>query len=141
MNMIRRSIPEKAKRLLKEAGYRVEPGFSGAAIWDEVLDGVAGMAVAAESQPGARAAFIIPTDVLVAAWPSLGERAILPCPYRGLFAFREEDASFLRSSDFGVITMSGLRNGRSIWRRSRWKICAALVGTQTCMLCSAQSWR
>ena len=53
----------------------------------------------------------------------------------------DEAASFLRSSDFGVITTSGLRNGRSIWRRSRWKICAALLGTQTCMLCSAQSCR
>ena len=41
----------------------------------------------------------------------------------------------------GVITISGLRNGRSICRRSRWKICAGVDGTQTCMLCSAQSCR
>ena len=32
-------------------------------------------------------------------------------------------------------------NGRSICRRSRWKICEAFDGTQTCMLWSAQSWR
>jgi hypothetical protein len=37
-----------------------------------------------------------------------------------------------RSSDFGVMTISGLRCLRSIWRRSRWKICAGVVGTQTC---------
>ena len=53
----------------------------------------------------------------------------------------DDAASFLRSSDFGVMTMSGLLNGRSIWRRSRWKICAALLGTQTWMLCSAHSCR
>ena len=31
----------------------------------------------------------------------------------------DDAASFLRSSDFGVMTISGLRNGRSIWRRRR----------------------
>ena len=56
-------------------------------------------------------------------------------------SFIDEDASFLRSSDFGVMTISGFLNGRSIWRRSRWKTCAAVVGTHTCMLCSAQSCR
>jgi hypothetical protein len=79
---------------VKEAGYRVQPGFSGAPVWDEELDGVAGMAVAAEGRPEIKAAFIIPTDVLVEAWSALGERAILACPYRGLFAFREQDAPF-----------------------------------------------
>ncbi len=77
---------------VKESGYRVEPGFSGAPVWDQQLDGVVGMAVAAEGRPEVKAAFIIPANVLVKAWPSLGERAIPPCPYRGLFAFREQDA-------------------------------------------------
>ena len=39
-----------------------------------------------------------------------------------------ETASLLRSSDFGVMTISGLRNVRTICRRSRWKICAGVVG-------------
>jgi WD40 repeat protein len=90
---------------LKETGYRVEPGFSGAAVWDDALDGVAGMAVAAEAQTEARAAFIIPTDVLVAAWPFLREQTIGPCPYRGLFAFREEDASLFFGRDTVVQTL------------------------------------
>src|SRR6266513_1146785 len=47
----------------------------------------------------------------------------------------------LAPHDFGVITTSGFLNGRSIWRLTRWKICAAVVGTQTCMLCSAHSCR
>ncbi|WP_375472497.1 trypsin-like peptidase domain-containing protein [uncultured Nostoc sp.] len=74
----------------KQPGYRLEPGFSGAPIWDEELQGVAGMAVAAEmNRPETKAAFMIPTLVLITAWP-----AIASCPYQGLFAFREKDARF-----------------------------------------------
>ncbi len=53
------------------------------------------MAVAAEmNRPAVKAAFIIPTNRLVKAWSELYEQAIPSCPYRGLFAFREEDAGF-----------------------------------------------
>jgi WD40 repeat protein len=80
---------------IKQAGYRLEPGFSGAPIWDEELQGVAGIAVAAEmNRPEAKTAFIIPTQVLIKAWSFLSEQAIPYCPYRGLFAFREEDARY-----------------------------------------------
>ncbi|MEQ8996826.1 MAG: trypsin-like peptidase domain-containing protein [Coleofasciculus sp. B1-GNL1-01] len=55
-------------------GYRVEPGFSGAPVWDETLSGVVGMAVAAERQrDGVKAAFMIPTKVLSQAWSMLGQ--------------------------------------------------------------------
>ena len=50
-----------------------------------------------------------------------------------------EVASFARSSDFGVMMISGLRNIRTIWRRSTWKIWLAVVGCTTCMLLSAAS--
>ena len=33
-----------------------------------------------------------------------------------------------RSSDFGVITISGRRSAWRAWRRSRWKYCAGVVG-------------
>jgi formylglycine-generating enzyme required for sulfatase activity len=80
---------------VKQPGYRLEPGFSGAPVWDEELKGVAGMAVAAEiNRVDVKAAFIIPTSILVSAWSDLGEQAIFSCPYRGLFAFREQDAKF-----------------------------------------------
>ena len=46
----------------------------------------------------------------------------------------DDTASLWRSSDFGVITISGLRTARSICRRSMWNICAGVVGTHTCML-------
>jgi hypothetical protein len=50
---------------IKAEGYRVEAGFSGTPIWDEVLKGVVGMAVMAErSRPETKVAFIIPADVL-----------------------------------------------------------------------------
>ena len=55
-------------------GYRVEPGFSGAPVWDETLSGVVGMAVAAERQrEGVKAAFMIPTKVLTQAWSILSQ--------------------------------------------------------------------
>jgi hypothetical protein len=59
---------------IQVTGYQVEPGFSGAAIWDESLQGVAGMAIAAErKREGVKAAFMIPTKVLVQTWSFLNQ--------------------------------------------------------------------
>jgi len=59
---------------IQVTGYQVEPGFSGAAVWDESLQGVAGMAIAAErKREGVRAAFMIPTPVLVQTWSFLNQ--------------------------------------------------------------------
>lgn len=79
---------------VKATGHRVQPGFSGGAVWDELLDSVAGMVVAAESDPTTKTAYMIPTKVLIAACPQLGQHIIPPCPYRGLLAFREQDAPY-----------------------------------------------
>lgn len=56
-----------------QAGSRsIEPGFSGAPIWDEVAQGVIGMAVSAErKREGVTAAFGIPTQVLEDSWTEL----------------------------------------------------------------------
>jgi S1-C subfamily serine protease len=57
---------------VKQTGVRLEPGFSGAPVWDEKLNGVVGMAVAADQKrPEAKVAFMIPTRVLVTAWKDL----------------------------------------------------------------------
>ncbi|MBW4688925.1 MAG: SUMF1/EgtB/PvdO family nonheme iron enzyme [Komarekiella atlantica HA4396-MV6] len=83
--------------VVQQTAYRVESGFSGAPVWDKQLNGVVGMTVTAEKsrdRQDVKAAFIIPTIQLVKAFPQLDEQAISPCPYRGLFAFREEDAKF-----------------------------------------------
>lgn len=59
---------------IKSQGYQIQRGFSGAPIWDESLEGVVGMAVAAEKKrEDAKAAFMIPTSMLVAAWQDLGK--------------------------------------------------------------------
>ncbi|MDD1465708.1 serine protease, partial [Dolichospermum sp. ST_sed5] len=59
---------------IKVPGYQIEPGFSGSPIWDESLQGVVGMAVAAEKKrEGVKAAFMMPTTVLVETWDFLNQ--------------------------------------------------------------------
>lgn len=53
----------------KTGSFAVIPGFSGGAVWDEQMGGVVGMVVAAIVQPETKGAFVIPLDVLLAAWP------------------------------------------------------------------------
>ncbi|NEQ85090.1 MAG: trypsin-like peptidase domain-containing protein, partial [Moorea sp. SIO2I5] len=53
-------------------GYAIEPGFSGSPVWDEKLQGVVGMVVAADrKRETAKVAFMIPTQILVKAWSQL----------------------------------------------------------------------
>jgi len=54
---------------VKVPGYWVKPGFSGTPVWDEQLNGVVGMAVAADTDETVKAAYIVPSDVLAEAWP------------------------------------------------------------------------
>ena len=61
------------------SAYHIEPGFSGSPVWDEQLDGVAGMTVAIDPlRPESRAAFMTPTTQLINAFPELKEQAISP---------------------------------------------------------------
>jgi hypothetical protein len=64
-----------------------------------MADGMVGMAVTADGRSDVKAAFILPTSTLVKAWPALAHQAIPPCPYRGLFAFREQDGPFFFGRD------------------------------------------
>jgi KaiC/GvpD/RAD55 family RecA-like ATPase len=79
---------------VKETGYGVQPGFSGTPVWNNDLGGVVGMVVAAEARAEIKAAFTIPTDVLLASWPEMDQLAPLPCPYQGLRAFQQQHASY-----------------------------------------------
>ena len=57
---------------IKAQGQAVQPGFSGSPIWDEVLQGVVGMAVAADKKRDeTKTAFMIPTAILTKAWTLL----------------------------------------------------------------------
>jgi Trypsin-like peptidase domain/AAA ATPase domain len=79
----------------KIPGFAVISGFSGAPVWDEQLQGVVGMIVASIQPATVKAAFAIPSDVLLAAWPQLASlmRPSVPRnPYKGLHAFTEYDA-------------------------------------------------
>jgi len=61
---------------VRETGYWVQPGFSGTPVWDEQLNGVAGMTVAADIRHEVKAAFMIPTNLLIEAWPQLAQRSL-----------------------------------------------------------------
>lgn len=81
---------------IKEAGYRIQPGFSGTPVWDEYLGGVVGMVVAAERQTDVRAAFMIPADTLhlvVSAIADVPAVHTLPPPLilHTSFGYRRED--------------------------------------------------
>lgn len=78
---------------VKITGKRIQQGFSGTAVWDEQLNGIVGMVVAADEDTS-KVAYLIPSYKLIQAWPVLAQQAIPPCPYRGLFAFREQDAPY-----------------------------------------------
>ncbi len=58
--------------------YRVQPGFSGGPLWDETLQGVVGMVGAAEADESIKAAFFIPTSVLLKVWPDLPTQQTRP---------------------------------------------------------------
>ncbi|WP_215159386.1 serine protease [Streptomyces sp. ISL-24] len=69
-------------------GAPIGKGFSGAPVWDLRQGGVVGMTVAADHGEAATTAYLIPAATLLALDP-----ASRTCPFRGLQAFREEDAS------------------------------------------------
>jgi V8-like Glu-specific endopeptidase len=57
---------------VREQGYPIEPGFSGAPVWDRELEAVVGIVVAADMErPEYKVGFIIPTDVLSMALSKL----------------------------------------------------------------------
>ncbi|WDV50740.1 trypsin-like peptidase domain-containing protein [Streptomyces coeruleorubidus] len=67
--------------------HHISPGCSGAPVWDEELGAVIGMTVATDRGRTAATSYLIPAATLLDLQPGLRR-----CPYRGLDAFREEDA-------------------------------------------------
>ena len=78
---------------VKAQGFAVGPGFSGTPVWDTRLQGVVGMVVATSRPADTKAAFVIPLDILVAAWPHMTIPKGEPRnPYKGLRPFTQDDA-------------------------------------------------
>jgi tetratricopeptide (TPR) repeat protein len=75
---------------VKQTGYFVQPGFSGGLVWDDALEGVAGMIVATDTDESVRTAFIIPIEVLVRAWPTVLGQALLEADMDRLRASRDQ---------------------------------------------------
>jgi V8-like Glu-specific endopeptidase len=79
---------------VKAQGFAVGPGFSGTPVWDEQLQGVVGMVVAASRPADTRTAFVIPLEVLAAARPLLTIPQGQPRnPYKGLRPFTQRDSA------------------------------------------------
>jgi hypothetical protein len=53
------------------SGYIVQPGFSGSPVFDDHAGGIVGMITTADLNPDIRAAYLIPSDVLVKVVPAL----------------------------------------------------------------------
>jgi hypothetical protein len=85
---------------------RVEGGFSGSPVWHEESGAVVGMTVAAD-RGDTTAAYLIPIDQVLALDPGL-----VPCPYRGLRPFGEEQAAvfFGREAEIGKLSDAVSRN-------------------------------
>jgi tetratricopeptide (TPR) repeat protein len=56
---------------VKGPGFGVQPGFSGGLVWDEQLNAVVGMVVAAETDVAVKAAYCIPVQMLAETYPPL----------------------------------------------------------------------
>ncbi|HRX60385.1 MAG TPA: trypsin-like peptidase domain-containing protein, partial [Candidatus Competibacter sp.] len=80
----------------------VAPGFSGTAVWDKRENAAVGMIVSIATRENVRSAYMIPAASLIRAWPALDEHSRPPNPYRGLEAFRVQDARYFMGRDRDV---------------------------------------
>ncbi|MCI2419043.1 trypsin-like peptidase domain-containing protein [Saccharopolyspora sp. K220] len=76
--------------------WHIEPGFSGAPVWDEELAGVVGMVVTTAAR-NETTAHLVPTTALGDAWTTPARN-----PYRGLRPFQEEDAELFHGRDADI---------------------------------------
>lgn len=76
--------------------WRIEPGFSGAPVWDEQTGDVVGMVVTTSAR-NASTAHLVPTTALGDAWTSPVRN-----PYRGLRPFTEADAELFHGREHDV---------------------------------------
>ncbi|MCX2732638.1 serine protease [Saccharopolyspora sp. NFXS83] len=87
--------------------WQIEPGFSGAPVWDEELAGVVGMVVT--TARNAATAHLVPTTALGDAWTAPTRN-----PYRGLRSFRQEDSELFRGRDADIERLRQLVDRRDL---------------------------
>ncbi|MFD5394115.1 trypsin-like peptidase domain-containing protein [Streptomyces sp. NPDC127097] len=68
------------------------PGFSGAPVWSTDADAAVGMVGYRVTGAGTKIGYMLPVDMLLAAWPELAEVIERRVPYRALRPFTEQDA-------------------------------------------------
>lgn len=73
-----------------DSQFTIEAGFSGTPVWDLADRAVAGLIVEGWTR-GRRSGFMIPTSVLLSAWPELAGQVWPASPFRGLRSFAETD--------------------------------------------------
>ncbi len=79
---------------VKAQGYQIEPGFSGAPVWDDDRRRVVGMVVAADTDAQAKVAYCIPADALIAMLKKSGGVSLSENPYRGLEPFEAAHSQY-----------------------------------------------
>ncbi|NEO36569.1 MAG: trypsin-like peptidase domain-containing protein [Moorea sp. SIOASIH] len=113
-------------------GYAIEPGFSGSPVWDEKLQGVVGMVVAADrKRETAKVAFMIPTQILVKAWEYLEsivirtkeiEKQVKPALLPAKIKFLEQRKRDLEENVEAVRKQMGFTSDLSKYRNLEQKI-------------------
>jgi hypothetical protein len=92
---------------LPDSQFTIEAGFSGTPVWD-LEDGAAAGLVVEGWTRGRRSGFMIPTSVLLAAWPWLADQVRPVSPFRGLKSFSEHDSAVFFGRDELVDQLVGL---------------------------------
>ncbi|WP_338930546.1 serine protease [Streptomyces netropsis] len=98
----------------RTAGFPVARGFSGAPVHDVRLEAVVGMVVAVETRAERRTGYALPTSALLDAWPDLRSAVDPPSPYRGLEAFRPEDADVFHGRERDVDRLHALTRSHRV---------------------------
>lgn len=83
---------------MPDSQFTIEQGFSGTPVWDVEDRAVAGLIVEGWTR-GRRSGFMIPTSVLLAAWPHLAGQVWPASPFRGLRSFTERDSAMFFGRD------------------------------------------
>jgi len=92
---------------LPDSQFTIEEGFSGTPVWDVEDRAVAGLVIEGWTR-GRRSGFMIPTAVLLSAWPQLAEQVRPASPFRGLKSFGEQDSAVFFGRDELVERIVGL---------------------------------